>query len=210
MKNNMEKDYKTKDSWNRQQFSTWSQRDVNTGKPRYDLISVKALTRIAHLLGRGAKKYGDRNRELGQPTDRLLESLMRHMFQYADWDTSEDHLAAVCFNAMAIIHFQENNTYGKFNDLLVNDADKKYLEIDWFESFHLATPEYYMAPKWYNPFENSYKNKSSEEKDKKLIAVKFTRADWKSTILEVSEDRNPKDDGWILTKLWYFEPVQEE
>jgi len=185
LKNNMEKDYKTKDSWNRQQFSTWSQRDVNTGKPRYDLISVKALTRIAHLLGRGAEKYGDRNRELGQPTDRLLESLMRHMFQYADWDTSEDHLAAVCFNAMAIIHFQENNTYGKFNDLLVNEADKKYLEIDFFEALCPVMPEYYMAPKWYSPYKgikpiikqkNKPAKKTFREKIKKIYPTSYRDA----------------------------------
>lgn len=181
MKNNMEKDYKTKDSWNRQQFSTWSQRDVNTGKPRYDLISVKALTRIAHLLGRGAEKYGDRNRELGQPTDRLLESLMRHMFQYADWDTSEDHLAAVCFNAMAIIHFQENNTYGKFNDLLVNDADKKYLEIDFFGTLYPLMPERYMKPKDCSP----QKSKNSKRKNKNICFTADSYMNWDGEIKKV-------------------------
>jgi hypothetical protein len=119
-------EFTTKDSWERQQFEWWSQRDTNEWKPRYDLISVKALTRIWHLMARWAKKYNERNWEKWQPTNRFLESAMRHLFQYADWDISEDHLSAVCFNVMAIMHFQENNKNWEYDNLLLNKADEPY------------------------------------------------------------------------------------
>lgn len=124
----MDNKFITKDSWQREEFSTWSKRDVSTWKPRYDLISHYALKRIAMLLWRGAEKYGERNWELWQPTDRLLESWLRHLYQYIEWDTSEDHLSAVCFNVMAIMHFQEENDRWQLNSLLKNKADVLFLK----------------------------------------------------------------------------------
>lgn len=99
--------FTTKDSWEREEFDTWSKRDTNKWKPRFDLISPFALKRIADLMARWAEKYWERNRELWQPEERFLESWLRHLYQYIMWDRSEDHLSAVCFNIMAIIHFQE-------------------------------------------------------------------------------------------------------
>jgi len=112
-------DFKTKDSWVREEFSTWSLRDTQEWKPRYDLISTHWLKRVALLMARWADKYWERNWELWQETDRFLASAMRHMFQYAEWDTTEDHLAAVCFNVMGIIHMQEEWRI----DMLKNKAD---------------------------------------------------------------------------------------
>lgn len=120
--------FSTKDSWNRQDFWTWSVRDTNEWKPRYDLISIPALKRLALLMQRWALKYWERNREKWQPTDRFLESAMRHMFQYAEWDISEDHLSAICFNIMSIIHFQEENTDWRRNELLKNKADSLFIK----------------------------------------------------------------------------------
>ena len=126
--------FKTKDSWQRQSFDTWSLRDTNEWKPRYDLISIPALKRIALLMERWAKKYWFRNREKWQPTDRFLESAMRHMFQYAEWDTSEDHVIACCRNLMCIAHFQEENIDWKWDSILNNKADKIFIKNnnnDW-------------------------------------------------------------------------------
>ena len=97
----------TKDSWERQEFDTWSKRDTNKWKPRYDLISPYALKPIAELMARWAEKYGCRNWELWQPIERFEESWLRHFYQYLQWDKTEDHLSAVCFNVMAILHFRE-------------------------------------------------------------------------------------------------------
>ena len=99
--------FETKDSGAREEFSTGSKRDTNEWKSRFDLVSPYALSRIADLMARWAQKYWERNRELGQPKLRFIESWLRHFYQYIMWDTSEDHLAAVCFNVMAIMHFEE-------------------------------------------------------------------------------------------------------
>ena len=99
--------YITKDSWNRQSFDTWMVRDTQDNKPRIDLISPFFLKRLWLLLARWAEKYNARNWELGCDFQRLTASMMRHTTQWMEWDKTEDHLAAVCFNAMAIIHFQE-------------------------------------------------------------------------------------------------------
>jgi len=101
-------DYVVRDSGERQRFDTGAVRDTQEGKPRYDLISPLALHRIAMLMMRGAVKYGDRNWEKGMPQDRLLASAMRHLYAWINKpDDGEDHLAAVCFNVMAIMHFEE-------------------------------------------------------------------------------------------------------
>lgn len=97
--------FQVKDSGNRQEWNTGSKRDTNEGKPRYDLISVHALTRLAEHMAKGAKKYGERNWEQGQPTGRYYESALRHLYMYLT-DDSEDHLSAVLYNVMAIIHTQ--------------------------------------------------------------------------------------------------------
>lgn len=97
----------TKDSWKREEFWTGSLRDTNDWKPRFDLISPFALERIADLMARWAEKYWERNWELGQPKHRFIESWLRHLYQYIMGDRSEDHLAAVCFNIMAIMHFEQ-------------------------------------------------------------------------------------------------------
>lgn len=96
----------TKDSGERQNFESGARRDISTGKPRYDLLSLKALRRWAELMGRGAEKYGSRNWEKGMPTSRMAESALRHFFQYMECDRSEDHLAAALFNIGGMIHFE--------------------------------------------------------------------------------------------------------
>lgn len=93
--------FQTKDSGQRQEFSTGMQRDVNTGKPRYDLIWQPGLKRVAELMARGAAKYSPRNWEKAstqEEMDRFDESLLRHVFQLLEGDRSEDHMAALVFN----------------------------------------------------------------------------------------------------------------
>lgn len=96
-----------KDSGERKAYSTGAQRDTDTGKPRYDLISAHMLTRLAHHLRKGAEKYGDRNWEKGIPKVRLIGSALRHTYQYLLGDRTEDHLSAIIFNWGAVVHFEE-------------------------------------------------------------------------------------------------------
>lgn len=93
--------FQTKDSGQRQEFSTGMVRDVQTDKPRYDLLHLPMLKRWAELMARGAKKYGENNWKKAateEELSRFKSSALRHMFQYLEGDTSEDHSAAVFFN----------------------------------------------------------------------------------------------------------------
>jgi len=93
-----------KDSGKRQDFVTGSRRDTNEGKPRYDLISPIALYRLAMHTANGAVKYGDRNWEKGQPLNRYIESLERHLQRLKIGLVDEDHASAIMWNIMALMH----------------------------------------------------------------------------------------------------------
>lgn len=101
------KDFITKDSGKRQEFVTGMVRDTQDGKPRFDLIPTEGLRRVADLYARGAEKYDDNNWKKGQPYSRTYASLFRHLIQWREGDRSEDHLAAVIFNAMALMYYEE-------------------------------------------------------------------------------------------------------
>ena len=116
--------YQTKDSGERSQFETGALRDTADGKGRYDLIPGDALKRIAQLYERGAKKYNDRNWEKGIPASRCMDSMLRHAHQASEAlalcqngdanEDPEDHLAAVCFNAMALMAYEERGMIDRF------------------------------------------------------------------------------------------------
>ena len=52
----------------------------------------------------GAKKYGDKNWEKGQPLNRYIESLERHLQRLKVGLEDEDHEAAVAWNIFAYMH----------------------------------------------------------------------------------------------------------
>ena len=93
-----------KDSGERREYATGSVRDVRTGKGRYDLIPPSSLKRLAIHYENGAVKYGDRNWEKGQPLSSYIDSMLRHGQDYLSGDRSEDHLAAVAWNAFAAMY----------------------------------------------------------------------------------------------------------
>ena len=87
-------------------------RDLQDGKPRFDLITPlncskdsSMLYRWAMLMERGMSKYGSRNWELANSEEELLrfkQSAIRHFMQWMnDWDSEEDHAAAVFYNIQA-------------------------------------------------------------------------------------------------------------
>ena len=83
-----------------------AQREIKAGKGRPDLISPFATKRIGAWLELGAVRYGAHNWEKGMPFNIYLQGLERHLIEFKIGDTSEDHLAAICFAAMAIMHHQ--------------------------------------------------------------------------------------------------------
>lgn len=95
------KEYITKDSGERQQFSTGMVRDTQTNKPRYDLVWRPGLKRLAELYQRGSVKYSDRNWQKAgtqEELDRFVSSANRHFEQWLQGDRSEDHMAGTIFN----------------------------------------------------------------------------------------------------------------
>jgi len=82
-------------------------REAATGKGAYYLLPPEGIHRLAKHYESGAKKYNPRNWEKGIPFSRCSDSMLRHAFQWLAGDMSEDHLAAVAWNAMAIMTYQE-------------------------------------------------------------------------------------------------------
>lgn len=82
-------------------------REPGLDKGRPELITPFGLTRLAKWYALGAKKYGDFNWVKGMPFSRYTASMFRHLLLYMARDETEDHLAAIAWNAMAIMHHQE-------------------------------------------------------------------------------------------------------
>lgn len=101
--------YITKDSGQRQEYASGMRRDLQDGKPRYDLVIPVGLPdhmlkRWAMLLERGMAKYGYRNWEKANSEEELLrfkQSAFRHFIQWFEGEEDEDHAAAVFFNIQA-------------------------------------------------------------------------------------------------------------
>lgn len=102
-----------KDSGKREEFDTGSRRDTRDGKGRFDLLSPFVMERDARHLEFGAKKYGDRNWEKGQPLSRYYDSAIRHMNKFIMGHRDEDHLAAARWNIGALMHTQEMIRIGR-------------------------------------------------------------------------------------------------
>lgn len=102
--------FQTKDSGKRQDYASGMRRDIQEGKPRYDLIYEPLLTRWAELMARGADKYGENNWQLANSREELARfkaSGWRHFIQAMRGDGDEDHYAAVCFNLAAILYLED-------------------------------------------------------------------------------------------------------
>lgn len=89
-------------------FITGSVRDSAEGKGRWDLIPYYPMLRVAVHFANGAKKYGDRNWEKGQPLNEYLSSAMRHLLRFANGENGEDHLSACIWNCMAFMETEKN------------------------------------------------------------------------------------------------------
>ncbi len=152
----------TKDSGQRDEYSTGARRDNGGDKPnplnmtpeayrkifgfKYDrseplwtggeplednehrLIPPLALNRVQGLFERGAKKYGTHNWQKGIPMQRVFESMMRHMIEWWAGDTSEDHAAAVIWNAMALMVIEHEVIWAQLPRELGNAGALRYGE----------------------------------------------------------------------------------
>jgi len=108
--------YITKDSGKTQNYKSGMKRDIQEGKPRFDLIipinqkyENTLLYRWGMLMERGREKYGERNWEKAnsqEEQDRYKQSAFRHFIQWFCGEQDEDHLAAVLFNMNAFEHIK--------------------------------------------------------------------------------------------------------
>jgi hypothetical protein len=95
----------------RKKISTGALRERAPGKGRFDAVSPIALERLALHMELADIKYkkggGCRNWEKGMPLSFYEDGMRRHLNQWRLGDNSEDHLAAVLWNVMCLIHTQE-------------------------------------------------------------------------------------------------------
>jgi alanine racemase len=107
----MVKEFVTKDSGKRQEYKSGMRRDLQDGKPRFDLLipadqkyGETLLFRWAMLMERGMAKYGNRNWEKAnsqEELDRFKQSAIRHFMQWFSGEEDEDHAAAILYNVNA-------------------------------------------------------------------------------------------------------------
>ena len=113
----MTKKFITKDSGKRQDYNSGMRRDLQDGKPMFDLITPKGqkfddtlLYRWAMLMERGMTKYGLRNWEKAnsvEELERFKSSAFRHFMQWISGEIDEDHAAAILFNLNAVEYLKQ-------------------------------------------------------------------------------------------------------
>lgn len=108
----------------------------DAGKLRYDLIPVLPLQEVARVYTIGAQKYEVRNWEKGIKWTRIFGALLRHAYlwwagQIFDKDNGQHHLAAVVFNAFALMEYER--THPEFDDRWEQDkplAEKTEVRVN--------------------------------------------------------------------------------
>lgn len=106
-------------------YEDGGQKEEHGSRMRPDLISPHFLERLGYRLEFGTRKYSERNWERGIPSSALFASLKRHLVQWMQGQDDEDHLGAVAFHLMALIHNEEAVKKGLLSD--------KYLDLPWYE-----------------------------------------------------------------------------
>lgn len=96
-------------------FSSGGKRDGDENKEDYiETISWTAFRRYAKYMTSKKKKYGSGNFKKGLPIDYYERALVRHLQKYivnkyeqGKDEKEEDHLSAIVFNALGIMHEEE-------------------------------------------------------------------------------------------------------
>jgi hypothetical protein len=98
------------DSGKRYENELGGVRDTDEGKTNYRLIPIESLKRLANHYTEGLKKYSKDNwKLLSTETDieRYKDSAYRHLMDYFEGKTNEDHLAACVWNIFSIMYFEQ-------------------------------------------------------------------------------------------------------
>jgi len=89
------------------EYPSGAKRSDTRGKGTFYMISPFGLRRLALRYEEGAVDKGAHNWEKGFPMSRCVDSAMRHLSQIMAGDRSEDHWAAVAWQAFAAMHFED-------------------------------------------------------------------------------------------------------
>lgn len=98
---------KIKDSGERRQFKSGAVRDIQEGKGRMDLLPACSMIRLSKHYESGAVKYGEYNWQKGIPIHSYIDSALRHLMNYLDGKTDEDHLCAATWNLVSAMWTEE-------------------------------------------------------------------------------------------------------
>jgi hypothetical protein len=96
-----------KDNGEHRQFDSGAKRDRPKGKGRFDLLFMHVQTRLSCILEKGAEKYAAWNWSKGMPLSVYMDSAMRHLNQFREGYTDEDHLGQAIWNLCALCETQE-------------------------------------------------------------------------------------------------------
>lgn len=95
---------------------------ADAGKPRVGLIPPKIIEMIAAQYTMGADKYVQYNWALGMNYERVYSALQRHVLAWWGGERYDpidnvDHLVAVIWNAMTLLHYElDPERYKQFDD----------------------------------------------------------------------------------------------
>lgn len=107
-------------------YPTGGARSSSAGRGRFDLLPWPGMLALARRYEYGAERFGAQNWRKGVPLSRILSSLRRHSSQVG-YDFTEDHAAAVAWNAFAWITMVEDMRAGllpkELDDLGVLDKE---------------------------------------------------------------------------------------
>lgn len=105
-------------------------REAREGKGRQDLIEPELIFRLGRWYELGAHKYGERNWEKGISVKDCIAAIVRHAYKFIEGAKDEDHLAAITWNAAAIMRMEKYSKYKEFLDLPRYQTEKGVDEND--------------------------------------------------------------------------------
>jgi hypothetical protein len=107
-------------------------READPNKPALDGISPYAELALGTLMAKAREKYKDaggfRNWEKGIPVMRCVRAIRSHTIAFQLGDEKEDHLAAIMWNAMVLIHYRDGGTASGVTFAELDDRPK------WFKA----------------------------------------------------------------------------
>jgi hypothetical protein len=103
-------------------FATGAVRGHDPAIPRYELVPLEGLRRVALTASEGAAKYGVGNWLKGIPTSNLVQHALNHFFAWIAGDRSEDHLAHGVWGVMAVMHNERYRPDMNDVQLLIQDG----------------------------------------------------------------------------------------